>query len=419
MMVLRSVPPPRSRAIAVAAVFAALVALPLTFGPVGRAATDAQLSATLSLPEGDVHFDLEPGTFHRFDEDGASFIVQVIDGCAVNGRYWIFGAGLGPEDMTLTVFDQQSGRSDSVVLPRYEPGGTIGTVLAPEALDICRGGPAGGLPEVAGTATLTSVTDRCSDDVETVALLSEGRNDGYRALVRDGTERDRVIRESPIAVVDDRADGDSLLLLAEGRTPRQVEGVLFSGPQGMLPKQAALDKALDGIARSRVRRAFEAAKSSTPPEPLMRDLGLHDVACVFHVGLDLQTPGAAAYLQQAGWIAEGARPILPPQPVEPRFDVALVSSEGTTTPLPLTGPLEGTPAAGRLWVHEGDRARVEIVDACDLTDTYWTIAAAVTEEPLELVITDRATGTAVTQLLWTDRDPVSRLTDTTSLPFCS
>ncbi len=416
MMVLRSVPWRRSGTIA-AALLAVLVAIPSVPGN-SRAATDARLSATLALPEGDVHFDLEPGSFHRFDEDGASFVVQVIDGCAVNGRYWIFGAGLGPEDMTLTVFDQHSGRSDSVVLPAYEPGGAIGTVLAPEALDICRAGPSGGLPEVAGVAAFTSVTDRCGDTVEPVVLLSEGRTDGYRAFVRNGTQRDRIIHEDPIAVVDDRGDRDSLLLLAEGRTPRQVEGVLFSGPEGMLPRQASLDRALDDIARSRVRRAFEAAKSFTVPQPLIDELGLSDVECVFHVGLDLETPGAAAYLQQAGWIAKRGTPLLPPQPVPARFDVALVSSDGTSTPLPLTGPLEASTAGRQLWIHEADGARVEIVDGCDLSDSYWTIAAARTEEPLELVITDLQTGTSVTQLLWTDRDPVSRLTDTASLPSC-
>jgi hypothetical protein len=418
MMVLRSVLGRRSAAIA-AALLSVMVAIPSVPGNHASAATDARLSATLALPEGDVHFDLEPGTFHRFDEDGASFVVQVIDGCAVNGRYWVFGAGLGPEDMTLTVFDQRSGRSDSVGLPAYEPGGTIGTVLAPEALDICRAGPSGGLPEISGVAAFTSATDRCGDAVEPVVLLSEGRMDGYRAFVRDGTQRDRIIREDPIAVVDDRSDRDSLLLLAEGRTPRQVEGVLFSGPEGMLPRQTSLDKALDSIARSRVRRAFEAAKSFTVPQPLIDELGLSDVECVFHVGLDLETPGAAAYLQQAGWIAKRGTPLVPPQPVPARFDVALVSSDGTSTPLPLTGPLVGSTTGRQLWIHEADGARVEIVDGCDLSRSYWTIAAAMTEEPLELVITDLRSGTSVTQLLWTDRDPASRLTDTLSLPFCS
>lgn len=397
----------------------ALLAVPVLPLESGLASTDAQLSATIQLPEGNVEFDLVPGTFHYFDEEDAPFVVQVIDGCAVNGRYWVLGAGLTGEIVPLTVEDERSQRSSTVVLPAFEPGARVGTVLEPEALDICRAGPTGGLPEAGGVATLTSVTPRCTDATETVVLLSEGREDGYRGFVRNGTQRDRVIREAPIAIVDQRPDADSLLLFAEGRTPRQVEGVLFSGPQGMLPRQASLDKALAGISRSRVRRAFEAAKAWSVPQPLINDLGLRDVTCVYHVGLDLDTPGAAAYLARAGWIEEGGTPLVPPQPVAERFTVDLVSADGTTTRLPLVGPLEGSANAGRLWEYGGDGAKVQVVEACAISGTYWIIAGARTQEPLELVVGDPQTGVTVSQILWTDREAVSRLTDTVSLDICS
>jgi hypothetical protein len=401
------------------AVLLALLGAPVL--PVGSAlaSTDAQLSATIQLPEGNVEFDLVPGTFHFFDEEDAPFVVQVIDGCAVNGRYWVLGAGLAGEIVPLTVVDERSQRTATVLLPAFEPGGAVGTVLEPEALAICRAGPTGGLPEASGVATLTSVTPRCTDATETVVLLSEGRADGYRAFVRNGTQKDRVIREGPIAIVDERTDGDSLFLFAEGRTPRQVEGVLFSGPQGMLPRQASLDKALADITRSRVRRAFEAAKGWNVPQPLIKDLGLGDVTCVYHVGLDLDSSGAAAYLAQAGWIEEGSTPLIPPQPVAERFTVDLVSADGTTTRLPLSGPLEGSANAGRLWEYGTDGATVLLVEACAISGTYWIVAGARTDEPLELVVGDPQTGASVSQILWTDREAVSRLADTVSLDICS
>jgi hypothetical protein len=408
----------RWRIVFVVASMLTLLAAAAIAPPVGRAATDAQLTATLELPQGDIDFPLQAGALQFFDEEGAPFFVQVIDGCAVNGHYWVFGAGLGGAAVPLTVYDERTGRSHRTVLPAYEPGAAVGTIFDPQALAICRAGPVGGLPEAGGIATYTSITPRCEDDTQTVVLLSEGRDDGYRAFVRDGLQKDRIIRDQPVAIIDDSNASDELHLFAEGRTPGRVEGVRFSGAQGMLPRQAALEAALRDITRARVRRAFEATKSWTVPEPLIRDLGLRGVECIYHVSLDLDTTGAAAYLAQAGWISRGGA-AQPPQVVPERFTVALVSADGTSTQLPLTGPLQGSPGEGRLWEYESQGAKVQLIDGCEVSGTYWTVAAAVTDEPLELVVTDPQTGTSVTQLLWTDREDVSGLSDTVSLPFCS
>jgi hypothetical protein len=210
-----------------------------------------------------------------------------------------------------------------------------------------------------------------------------------------------------------------LHLLSEGRTPRRVEGVLFSGEEGMLPAQASLEKALADITEARVRRAFEAAKSWIVPKPLIEDLGLSGVGCIYHVSLEFDTPGADAYLAQAGWIEDGGAPLLPPQLVAERFTVDLVQADGTTTRMPLTGPFQGDPGERQLWQYASDTAQVQIVDACALSGSYWTVAAALTEEPLELIITDPQTGTSASHVLWTDREAVARLADSASLTACS
>src|SRR3970040_1630550 len=98
----------------------------------------------------------------------------------------------------------------------------MGAVFDPEALAICGEGPTGGLPEVGGTAVYTSVTPACSDDVAGIELLSDGRADAYRSYVRDGTETDRVIRDLPVAIVDDSAEWDELHLLAGACGPRRA-----------------------------------------------------------------------------------------------------------------------------------------------------------------------------------------------------
>ena len=90
-------------------------------------------------------------------------------------------------------------------------------------------------------------------------------------------------------------------------------------------------------------------------------------------------------------------------------------ADGTSEPLPLTGPWQGSPGEGVYWEHATDTAKVRIIDGCALGGAYWMLAAAVTDEPLELVVTDPRTGNALEQVLWTDREDVSRLADTSGL----
>jgi hypothetical protein len=317
----------------------------------------------------------------------------------------------------LTIFDKRSGMGHQTVLPAFRPGEPIGAVFDPEALAMCRGGPTGGLPPAGGSAVYTSASPACNDAVSSLELLSDGEDDAYRSFVR-GAETDRVISDEPIAIIDQSSEWDELHLLAEGRTPRQVEGVLLSGPEGMLPRQSSLEVALRDVTRSRVRRAFEAAKNKVVPKPLIEDLGLGEVECVYHVSLELDTLGADAYLAEAGWIKDGGPALEPPQLVEPRFSVELARADGETTALPLTGPYQGTSGESAFWQYAGDRAQVLIADGCGLSGTFWTVAAAVTDEPLELTITDTTTGTPVSTVLWTDRAEVSRLVDTASLTGC-
>jgi hypothetical protein len=385
--------------------------------PAAVGAQDADLTATLQLPVGEIDFAVEPGTLHFFDEEGAPFAVQVIDGCAVNDHWWVLGVGLGSAAVPLTIFDERSGMGHQTVLPAFRPGEPIGAVFDPEALAMCRGGPTGGLPPAGGSAVYTSASPACNDAVSSLELLSDGEDDAYRSFVR-GAETDRVISDEPIAIIDQSSEWDELHLLAEGRTPRQVEGVLLSGPEGMLPRQASLEEALRDVTRSRVRRAFEAAKNKVVPKPLIEDLGLGEVECVYHVSLELDTLGANAYLAEAGWIRDGGPALEPPQLVEPRFSVELARADGETTALPLTGPYQGTSGESAFWQYAGDRAQVLIADGCGLSGTFWMVAAAVTDEPLELTITDTTTGTPVSTVLWTDRAEVSRLVDTASLTGC-
>ena len=404
----------RLRALLVGGILAALAAAAVGLPSSVAASTDAELHATLRLPRGDIDLPLETDVLQTFDEEGAPFLIQVFDGCAINDRYWVFAAGLGPEGVPLTIVDDVSLESHETVIPPFVPGEPIDTVFDPEALDICRDAASGGLPELEGSAAYTTVTSRCADGTDEILLLSDGRSDAYRTLIHDG-EQSAVFSTDPIAIREESSARDDLFLLAEGRTPGLVEGVRFSGDQGMLPRQSTLERSLRELTRARIRRAFETAKSKLVPDQMIRDLGLRDVDCVFHVGLDFDTTGAPAYLAEAGWIREGGVAVQPPQLVDPRFDVQLVRADGESVALPLTGPLQDTPGEGMYWEYASDAAKIRVLDGCALGNAFWTLAAAVTEEPLEVVVTDTQTGNSARYLLWTDRQPASRLADTTSL----
>ena len=382
-------------------------------------ATDPELVATVELPDGTITYELELGTLHFFDDEGQPFAIEVIDGCAVNDHMWVYGAGLSGIPLALTVADLKTSRSARLVLPAFSPGVPIGTQFEPEALPICdEQTQVGGLPPLDALATFTSADSRGQDTTDVLTLLSDGRDNAYRRIYRDGSSFEIISKGSPVVAIDSSDTSDQILLFSESRTPRQLEGVVFSGPEGMLPASAKLDKVVKDLTNARVRRAYETAKNGRVPQGIIEDLGLKKVERVHHVSLDFDTLGAEAYLALARWIKEGGALIEPPSPVEPRFSVELVTATGERSDVPLVGPLVGSDAEGQRWEHATDGALVQIIDSCALTGAFWTWAGVVTDEPVELVITDTTDGTMVSHLVWTDRRDVSRLADTSALTSC-
>jgi hypothetical protein len=186
----------------------------------------------------------------------------------------------------------------------------------------------------------------------------------------------------------------------------------------MLPDRAKLDQLLKGINKSRVRRAFETAKIGKPPQGIITDLRLKGVDQVHHVTLDLESLGADAYLAEAGWIKRAGPGLDLPQPVTERFTVDIISAGGEIERLPLVGPMASSHADGQLWTYASPQYSVEIIDGCSLSGSFWTVAAGLNEEPVELVVTDASAGVSASHLLWTDRRDVSRVVDTSTLTTC-
>jgi predicted esterase len=66
-----------------------------------------------SGPAQGVEVSDESGTFWFFSPENLELDVKVLDGCALNGRYWVFAAGLTNVETTITVTDTQNGTVES------------------------------------------------------------------------------------------------------------------------------------------------------------------------------------------------------------------------------------------------------------------------------------------------------------------
>jgi hypothetical protein len=74
------------------------------------------------------------GVFHFFDARNPEIMVKVLDGCASNGRIWVFFAALTNVGFDLTVRDLKTGAEKSYVNPDRT---TAGTVLDTQAFVGC------------------------------------------------------------------------------------------------------------------------------------------------------------------------------------------------------------------------------------------------------------------------------------------
>lgn len=77
------------------------------------------------------------GQFWFFEPDNREFLVKVIEGCALNGHYWVSLAGTTDVEFTLTVTDTSTGTARPYSNP---PGALAETVLDIEAFPCGDGG---------------------------------------------------------------------------------------------------------------------------------------------------------------------------------------------------------------------------------------------------------------------------------------
>jgi subtilisin family serine protease len=104
---------------------------------VGWTAPDGRRGSGAARPLTD-----DSGLFTFFDPDNVELVVKVLDGCALNGRFWVFAGGLTDLEIELEVEDLLSGDARTY----HSPGGApFATLRDPQALGGCSlAGAAGG-----------------------------------------------------------------------------------------------------------------------------------------------------------------------------------------------------------------------------------------------------------------------------------
>ncbi len=110
----------------------------------------------------------DTGTFWFFREDNVELVVKVLDGCTVNGRFWVFAGGLTNVEVDLSVEDTYTGESRTYHNPpstRYQP------IQDTAAFATCAAPPR---PCGLGTAEEIAATPRPDARAEFLALTVGG-----------------------------------------------------------------------------------------------------------------------------------------------------------------------------------------------------------------------------------------------------
>jgi hypothetical protein len=372
-----------------------------------------ELAASLDLHGGALPIELPLEAvdglgFTFLDPESPRALVQVINGCALNDRFWVLAANLTTDRATLILEASDGDITRTFDLPARSPGGRVDPVVGLAALPICDAFAEsdGGFAPLSGTARFSGVGTGCEDAARAVSLIPRTKGTGFGEVRLDGEQRSRVILSEPVAVLDESGSSRSLMLFAESRLPGNIEGVMFSGSARLLPERAVLERRLDGITDGRVRRAFEHAVNGGTPQPLMDELGLRQVRCVHHVSLDFADVDAADRLFLAGWLKEDPEfadtatdesdsnetdQRAPPADAEDdRFIIETIDSEGRLGEIPLLAGPSRRESSIRTWTFQDDESLGQVIDACALTGSYWGLVGSLTESGFEATFLDLA-----------------------------
>ena len=84
------------------------------------------------------HFGNEAVAMYFFDQDNPELLVKILDGCAINGSYWLYVSAATDLDSTVRVVRQWPSLGVDLDVEYEIPGGTFGLVRIEEEHMVCR-----------------------------------------------------------------------------------------------------------------------------------------------------------------------------------------------------------------------------------------------------------------------------------------
>ncbi|HKZ92658.1 MAG TPA: hypothetical protein VJZ50_11010 [Candidatus Limnocylindrales bacterium] len=350
--------------------------------------------------------------------------LQVIDGCPVNDRFWVFAAGSSDVPVQLMVTDTRSGSSTEYSFPGPLPGGSIGPILDPDAFATCALGrdtwlPPPELPALGGEGTFTPLVRRCPRFTAPMSMAQSRPGRSYDRLVIRGDQVNPIVSEDPVIAADGGRSYDERFVLLGGEIPGVIEGLVLSDAQGRLPTPRQFVRRAEHVGAAILASALESARRGQLAQDILREqLGAGRRACLYHLGLELDgrgyDPGQGVdLLEQTGWV------LGPPDPsASDRFVVEVTPGDGPSVALPGLPPLPASGPFGPGLLFRDGQASVEILDACGFSERYWVVAAVTTDIPFTLTVSDAGSGVERTYLVGTQRPLAGPIIDTDAFATC-
>jgi CSLREA domain-containing protein len=185
----------------------------------------------------------DTGNYWFFAPDNLEIMVKVLDGCALNGRFWVFASGLTDVGVQLEVVDLASGTTR---VYDHEQGTTFPPRLDTDAFPCSPDAPGGGGTDLTSSATLSEEVFRVTKTADT--------DDG-------ACDHDCSLREAVLAA--NSRPTTTVILVGPGIYPLTLQGreenvshtgdldvsaplvILGAGAKGTVLDGGAIDRLLD------------------------------------------------------------------------------------------------------------------------------------------------------------------------------
>jgi hypothetical protein len=367
----------------------------------------------------------DSGLFAFFDLANWEVLVKVLDGCAINGHYWLYVAGATDTGYTVRVREPATGRNRE-----YEnPLGTFSPLATDTTSFPCDAAGAASIAAAAGSAVSPAEgSESFAEATRLVLSLDEARHRPGHPRARPDRRslqvyRDGLLleeREDPVTgstLLRSSAPPDALLAELELAGVASVRGDCrgsLAPPDG----QSLVETTIVWFSDQASASAFDGnyfSVSSSSPLPCPEDT----LAVVQAIGAfvdDARTaPGAETAILSAS-DPDAADALLLQ---DGRFAVTADRLNAQERAIPARVAAEASEQSGLFWFFHplNWEIFVKVLDGCLVNEHYWVFGAAATDVPYMVRVEDRVTGERW-ELATTEDTASSAFGDVLALP-CS